>query len=111
MQGPECHDATASTFSSDVKATYLRGLRAMLRQHLGKPLDEIKILGIDVRDVASAHGEAQVRYDLPAAKVGNDNWVEFTRHGGRWKVSNCHAPIGGESSTSTAGNSVVTTTT
>ena len=63
------------------------------------------------RSVASTHGEAQVRYDLPAAKVGNDNWVEFTRHGGRWKVSNCQHAIGGASSTSTAGNSVVTTTT
>ena len=46
--------------------------------------------------------EAQVIYDLPHEKVGNDNWVEFTLHGGQWKVSNCHAPILGHSSSSSS---------
>jgi hypothetical protein len=53
-----------------------------------------------VRNVTDTSGEAEVQYDLPASAVGNDNWVTFERHNGHWKVSDCHAPIGGSSSSS-----------
>ena len=100
MQGPECRSPTAGTAPDAVTRSYLRRLRVVMRDHFGKPLDQIEILGVSVRNVTADHGEARVRYALPRAKTGNDNWVEYARHGGRWKVSNCHAPIGGESRTS-----------
>ena len=43
------------------------------------------------------HSYATVRRYMKA--VGNDNWVNYAVHGGRWQVADCHAPIGGESST------------
>jgi hypothetical protein len=56
-------------------------------------------------------GEAQVIYDLPQERVGNDNWVQFTLHRGQWKVSNCHAPILGDSSSSNGPASPTSSTT
>lgn len=73
-----------------------------MRRRLGRPLDAIGVRGVRVRNVTATTGEAEVQYDLPRSVVGNDNWVEFRLENGRWKVSNCHAPIGGESSSSTA---------
>jgi hypothetical protein len=81
---------------------YLRGERAVMEKYLGRPLDKIKISGVALRDVTSTRGEALVEYDLPANVVGSDNWVTYTIHHGRWKVSDCHAPIGGSSSSSSA---------
>ena len=68
-----------------------------MRRQLGEPLDEIRISGIELRNVSARRGEAQVLYELPVSKVGNDNWVEFTLHHGQWKVSDCKAPILGNS--------------
>jgi len=73
-----------------------------MRRRLGRPLDAIGGRAVRVRNVTATTGEAEVQYDLPRSVVGNDNWVEFRLENGRWKVSNCHAPIGGESSSSTA---------
>jgi hypothetical protein len=101
LQGPECR--SSSTSSSVPKATvalYLRGLRASMRRQLGKPLGQIRIRNVELRNMTADRGEAQVIYDLPQEKVGNDNWVEFTLHRGNWKVSNCQAPILGSSSSS-----------
>ena len=71
-----------------------------MRRQLGKPLRQIHVRDVELRNVAGNRGEAQVIYDLPQEKVGNDNWVEFTLHDGHWMVSNCHAPILGNSSSS-----------
>jgi hypothetical protein len=102
LQGPECRSTSAS--SSLPRATvalYLRGLRASMRRQLGKPLGQIHVRGVELRNVTGDHGEAQVVYDLPQQKVGNDNWVEFAPHGGHWRVSNCKAPILGNSTSAT----------
>jgi hypothetical protein len=69
-----------------------------MRRQLGKPLNQIHVRDVQLRNVTGSRGEAQVIYDLPQQKVGNDNWVEFTLHSGHWKVSNCDAPILGNSS-------------
>jgi hypothetical protein len=106
LQGPECAPQTGTTVARRIAAQYLVGLRAVLRSHLGLSLDKIKVRDVLVRNVTSTTGDALVEYDLPAAVVGNDNWVNYAIHDGRWKVSDCRAPIGGESSSA---SSTVTT--
>jgi hypothetical protein len=104
LEGPECTGATTTTSLPEaVVVAYLRNLRAAMRRQLGRPLDRIRVRGVQLRNATLDRGEAQVLYDLPQSKVGNDNWVEFTVHDRRWKVSNCQAPILGRS-TSTAGH-------
>ena len=66
-----------------------------MQRYFGRPLDKIKNTRVVVRNVTSTSGEALVEYDLPATVVGNDNWVSYTVHNGRWNVSDGHAPIGG----------------
>ena len=73
-----------------------------MEKYFGRPPDKIKISRVVVRNVTSTSGEALVEYDLPATVVGNDNWVSYRVHNGRWKVSDCNAPIGG-SKISTSG--------
>jgi hypothetical protein len=96
LQGPECADHSGTTIPIRTRSQYLRDDRAVMRKYLGRPLDKIKISGVAVRNVTSTSGEALVEYDLPATVVGNYNWVSYTVHNGRWKVSDCHAPIGGQ---------------
>ncbi|MDP9335262.1 MAG: hypothetical protein M3Q30_18425 [Actinomycetota bacterium] len=98
LQGPECTDHGGTTLPIPTVSQYLRGERTVMQKYLGRPLDKIKISGVALRNVTSSSGEALVEYDLPASVVGNDNWVSYTIHDGRWKVSDCHAPIGGSSS-------------
>jgi hypothetical protein len=98
LQGPECADHTGDTVPVGTVRQYLRGERAVLAKHLGRPLEKITISRIALRNVTSTSGDALVEYDLPADVVGNDNWVTYAIHDGRWKVSDCHAPIGGSSS-------------
>jgi hypothetical protein len=100
LQGPECADHSGTTLPVRVVRQYLRGERAAMAKYLGRPLDKIKINGVALRNVTSNSGDALVGYDLPAPVVGNDNWVSYAVHDGRWKVSDCHAPIGGSSSSS-----------
>ena len=68
-----------------------------MRRVFGVALDDIKILDVQLRNVTPQSGEAQVVFDLPPAKAGNDNWVGYALYNGRWKVADCHAPIGGQS--------------
>jgi hypothetical protein len=110
LQGPECKAPANSTLPKETVALYFRGLRRVMRHLLGRPLDKIRIRGVEVRNITSTSGEAQVLYDLPKSKVGNDNWVEFRLHHGRWKVANCHAPIGGNSTSSSGSSSGPATT-
>jgi hypothetical protein len=100
LQGPECRSHTATTASTAFLDQYLRVLRASMRHQLGRPLDQVHITSVDVRNVTARRGEARANYGLPESVVGNDNWVEFTRHGGKWKVSDCKAPILGNPSSS-----------
>jgi hypothetical protein len=97
LQGPECRSSASRSIPKAVRTGYLRALRTSMRRQLGEPLDEIRISGIELRNVSARRGEAQVLYELPVSKVGNDNWVEFTLHHGQWKVSDCKAPILGNS--------------
>lgn len=41
-------------------------------------------------------------YSLRASGVGKDNWASNGYQSGKWKLTNCHAPIGGESTSSSA---------
>ena len=101
LQGPECADHSGTTLPTRTVSQYLRGERAVMAKYLGRPLDRIKITGVAVRNVTGSSGDALVEYDLPAKLVGNDNWVSYAIHDGRWKVSDCQAPIGGSSSSAT----------
>jgi hypothetical protein len=104
LQGPECTSTPHSALPKSAAASYLRGLRALMRDQLGEPLDQVRLRAVALRNVTARRGEAQVLYDLPISKVGNDNWVEFTLHDGHWRVSNCKAPILGHSTRSAASN-------
>ena len=100
MEGAPCLSTT--TANSTVMESYLRGMRAAMEHHLGAPLGSIRITGVQVRNVTATTGDAEVQYALPASVVGNDNWVSYGYQGGQWKVTNCHAPIGGESQSASA---------
>ncbi len=102
LQGPECADHSGTTVPIRTVNQYLRGERAVMTKYFGRPLDKIAFSTVAVRNVTSTTGDALVEYDLPAALVGNDNWVSYTIHAGRWKVSDCHAPIGGTSDSKSA---------
>jgi len=102
MEGAPC----LATGSATLEAEYLRGLRGVMQQHLGIPLDHIRVIGVQVRQATATSGQAEVEYDLPASVVGNDNWVTYQVQDGRWKETNCHAPIGGESQSSVASTSI-----
>ena len=100
LQGPEC--ASPKTVKPSVQRAYIVTMRRAMSRVLGVELHEIEIVDIELRNVTPTSGEAQVIYNLPLAKAGNDNWVEYRRHGDGWKVANCHAPIGGQSVSATS---------
>ncbi len=100
LEGIECR--SGPRYSTTVLNDYLMGMRAELQHTLGSPLRRIRITGVRTRNVTAATGDAEVHYALPAAVVGNDNWVSYGYQGGRWKVTNCHYPIGGESVSSSS---------
>jgi len=106
LQGPECAPQTHATFNERAAEAELRQLRHQIQLHVGEAPSAIKISGVRVRNVTARSGEAEVQYDLPPTAVGNYNWVTYQLHGGRWLVADCHAPIGGESS---SGSSTPTT--
>jgi len=100
LQGPEC--VSPPRFTDKEQRAYLKGVRAVMRNVLGRRLADIEIVDIELRSVTPTSGEAQVVYNLPVKKVGNDNWVEYRVHDGRWLIANCHAPLGGHSTSATA---------
>jgi hypothetical protein len=106
LQGPECTSPSEPTIAASTVSMYLRGMRVGMQAHFGLPLDKIRIRGVVVRNVTATTGDALVEYDLPAAVVGNDDWVSYAVHAGRWKVADCHAPIGGESTSTKSATSV-----
>jgi hypothetical protein len=103
MEGPSC--LSTHTFSPTEEKDDLRAQRAEMEHYLGVPLSSIRITGVQVRDVTSTSGDAEVDYALPASVVGNDNWVSYAYQDGQWKVANCQAPIGGQSSSPSASSS------
>lgn len=105
MEGTECR--TNTNPNSSAATSYLRGMRVQMERYLGEPLASIKVTGVQVRNFSATSGEAEVQFDLPANKIGNDNWVTYGYEDGQWKVSNCHAPIGSESSSSSSGSALV----
>jgi hypothetical protein len=96
MEGASC-SSTPTAAPTALKAD-LRAERAEMEHYLRVPLPSIRIEGVQVREVTATTGEAEVHYALPASVVGNDNWVSYGYQDGQWKVTDCHAPIGGESS-------------
>jgi hypothetical protein len=91
LQGSACRPEVG------VSAGSLRRSRAAMRRQFGRPLDAIAIRGVRLRNVTGTSGEAEVLYDLRRSVAGNDNWVAYEVDNGRWKVADCHAPIGGMS--------------
>jgi hypothetical protein len=100
MEGAPCR--SVPIVSPTVVKAYLKGMRAELQHYLGTPLRSIRITGVRTRNVTATTGGAEVKYALPASVVGNDDWVSYGYQHGKWKVTNCHAPIGGESSSSSS---------
>jgi hypothetical protein len=91
LQGSDCNTSTReSTVDARAGAAQLAQLRRDLRQRLGVPLDQVKILGVSVRRVTARTAEAEVIYNLPASVVGSDNWVTYEFDYGLWKVD-CRA--------------------
>lgn len=75
-------------------------MRETMERHVGVPLTSIRITGVQLRNFTATTGEAEVQYNLAPSVAGNDNWVSYGYQDGRWKVTNCYAPIGGQSSSS-----------
>jgi hypothetical protein len=96
MQGASCR--TGNHVSPTVVQAYLKATRLEMEHYVGVPLSSIRITGVQVRNVTATSGDAEVQYALPASVVGNDNWVSYAYQDGQWKVTDCDAPIGGESS-------------
>jgi hypothetical protein len=101
IEGSQCR--SGPHYSPTVLNEYLKGMRSGLQHTLGTPLRLIRITGVRTRNVTATTGDAEVLYALPATVVGNDNWVSYSYQHGKWKVSSCHYPIGGESVSSSAG--------
>jgi len=92
----------SATFNEHAAEAELRQLRGNIQRLIGVAPSAIKTRGVRVRNVTARSGEAEVQYDAPPAVVGNDNWVTYELHGGRWKVADCYAPIGGNSSSASS---------
>lgn len=82
-------------------------MRLELQHTLGTPLRVIRITGVRTRNMTATTGDAEVLYALPAAVAGNDNWVSYGYQHGKWKVTDCHYPIGGESVSASATRSSI----
>jgi hypothetical protein len=100
MEGSPCR--SGPHYSPTVLNEYLTGMRAGLQHSLGAPLRLIRITGVRTRNVTATTGDTNVLYALPATVVGNDNWVTYGYQHGKWRVTSCHYPIGGESVSSSA---------
>ncbi len=103
MEGTPCH--LAASANATAMRSYLKGLRSAMEHFLGAPLNSIRITGVQVRNVTATTGDAEVHYALPASFVAYANWVSYGYQDGQWKVTNCRAPIGGESQSASASTS------
>jgi hypothetical protein len=82
MEGTQCR--SGPHYSNAFLNIYLRGMRSELQDHFGRPLNSIKVLGVDLRNVTSSTGDAEVIYNLSKSKSGNDNWVSYALQKGKW---------------------------
>jgi hypothetical protein len=58
----------------------------------GTPLNQVRIIGVRVRNVTTTSGQADVEYK---EDEGNANWVTYTKVKGQWKVAGqCVVPFG-----------------
>jgi hypothetical protein len=106
LQGPSCISKHQLAVSPDKAAAALRKIRVGMVHRFGRALDKITIRGVLVRNVTGTSGEAEVQYNLPGSVAGNYNWVGFELHNGRWKVADCHLPIGGSAVSATNGGTM-----
>ena len=95
LQGPECRTGSTQPLHTATVRKALRQMRQTMEDGLGVDPADVRIVGVETRNVTSRSGEAQVQYDLPEAKVGNDNWVTYAVDRGRWRTAECQVPIGG----------------
>ena len=96
MEAPACQvPGNAGVASSDLQA-----MRTRMERHFGIALTSVRVTAVQLRNVTSTSGEAEVEYDLSPSLAGDDNWVTYGYQDGQWKVTDCHAPIGGQSSSS-----------
>jgi hypothetical protein len=100
MEGSQCR--SGPRYSPTILNGYLKGMRLGLQHTLDTPLSSIRITGVRTRHVTAITGDAEVLYALRPAVVGNDNRVSYGYQHGKWKVTSCHYPIGGESVSSSA---------
>jgi hypothetical protein len=100
LEGSQCR--SGPRYSPTILNDYLKGMRLELQHALGTPLRSIRITGVRTRNVTATTGDAEVLYALRPAVVGNDNWVSYGYQHGKWKVTSCRYPIGGESVSSSA---------
>ena len=92
--GPGCGNGGSRPAIDDkALAPEAREMRSKLEQQLGVPLSSIKVRGVLVRKVTRATGEAEVEYNQPIRVTGDDNWVAYELHDGRW-TNDCKLPIG-----------------
>jgi hypothetical protein len=97
--GPYC--ASKASGTTKQQEAELKKLRAAIKRETGVAANAIKITGVAVRNYTRSSAEAEVQYDLPVAKAGNDNWIAYKYAHGRWEVADCTLlPIGGFSSSS-----------
>jgi hypothetical protein len=97
--GPYC--ASKASGTTKQQEAELKRLRASIKRETGVAASAIKITGVAVRNYTRSAAEAEVQYDLPVAKAGNDNWIAYKYAHGRWEVADCTLlPIGGFSSSS-----------
>ena len=108
MEGGQC-TANSPTYSPTFLAAYLKAERENLERSIGMPIDRLRITAVDTLNVTATQGQAEVQYNLPISSEGKDNWVTYQIENGRWKETNCHAPIGGESQSPTAESQNATT--
>ncbi len=93
--------STECRATDHVTAQNLGAARSFWEKQLGLSFNSIRITGVKFQDVTSTSGQAEVQYN-PAA--GNNNWVDYVLHGGKWEVGGkCAVPIGNFESSSTSG--------
>ena len=101
-EGAGCRVAKPTSANEKKAEAGLLRLRAQMQRRFGMSAAAIQMnmAGATVRDIHGRTGQAEVRYDLPRSLIGNDNWVTYELVDGKWKVQDCHLPIGGQSSSS-----------
>lgn len=109
FQGTSCLTRPRDAIDAKGGASIERQANAELDQFrekqarsLGQPLSTITITGVKVRNVSAKKGDAEVTYDLPPERAGNDNWIHYVVEDGQWRIDDCRQPVGGNSGSGSA---------